>query len=66
MIKPMVIDPERLNGLDWNISKNLRKNPTLIPQENIMFKTIRDYSLRFSNYQNVNSTLESNFDNIND
>ena len=39
----------------------------LIPQENIMYKTIRgDYNLRFNNYQNNNLTIESNLETSDD
>ena len=51
MIKLMIIDSEQFNGLDWNISKNLKRKSISVPQENIMYKTINgDYNLRFSNY----------------
>ena len=33
MIKPMAIDPEKLNGLYWNVSKNLRGKSILIPKK---------------------------------
>ena len=63
MIKPMAINSEQFNGLDWNISKNLRRKSISILQENIMYKTIRgDYNLRFSNYQNNNLTIESDLE----
>ena len=60
MIKPMAIDSKKFNGLDWNISKNLRRKSISIPRENIMYKTVRgDSNLRFSSYQNNNLTIES-------
>ena len=63
MIKPIDISSEEFNGLDRDISKNLRKNPTQIPQDNLMYKTVLgDYNLRFSNYQNINETIESDLE----
>ena len=63
MIKPIIIDSEQLNGLDWNISKNLKKKFISVPQENIMYKTINgDYNLRFSKYQNHSLIIESNLE----
>ena len=39
----------------------------LIPQENIMYKTIRgDYNLRFNNYQNNNLIIESDLETSDD
>ena len=63
MIKPMAIDSEQFNGLEWNISKKLRRKSISIPQENTMNKTIKvDYNLRFSNYQNNYLTIESDLE----
>ena len=63
MIKSMILDAKQFNGLDCNISKNLRRKPISAPQENIMYKTISgDYNLRFSNYQNKNLTVESDIE----
>ena len=61
MIKPMAIDLEQFNGLDWNVNRNFRRKSILVPQENIMYKTIQgDYNLRFNNYQDTNVTIKSN------
>ena len=60
MIKPMEISSEQFNGLNWNINKNLRRKSQLVPQENMMYRTLQgDYDLRFSNYINTNLTIES-------
>ena len=60
MIKPMEISSEQFNGLDWNINKNLRRKSQLVPQENMMYRTLQgDYNLRFSDYINTNLTIES-------
>ena len=40
MIKPMTIDSEQFNGLEWNICADLRNKSILIPHEPIMYKTI--------------------------
>ena len=67
MIKPMAIDPNQFNGLEWNISKNLRRKLISIPSENIMYKTIKgDYNLRLSNHQNNNLTIESTLETSDD
>ena len=51
MIKPMIINSKQFNGLNWNISKNLRRKSISVPQKNKMYKTIQgDYNFRFSNY----------------
>ena len=63
MINPMIIDFEQFNGLDQNISKNLKRKSISVPQENVIYKTIQgDYNLRFSNYTNTNLTIESDSD----
>ena len=41
MIKPMIINSEQFNRLDWNISKSLRRKSISVPQENIMYKTVQ-------------------------
>ena len=65
MIKPMEISSEQFNGLDWNINKNLRRKSQLVPQENMMYRTLQgDYNLRFSNYINTNLTIESDSETI--
>ena len=65
MIKPTEISSEQFNGLDWNINKNLRRKSQLVPQENMMYRTLQgDYNLRFSNYINTNLTIESDSETI--
>ena len=65
MIKPMEMSSEQFNGLDWNINKNLRRKPQLVPQENMMYRALQgDYNLRFRNYINTNLTIESDSETI--
>ena len=56
----MELSSEQFNGLDWNVNKILRRKSQLVPQENIMYRTLQgDYNLKFSNYVNTKLTIES-------
>lgn len=53
MIKPMISDSSKYNGLEWNILKNPKKNSTT-PESSVIYKDSKNnYSIRFGNYKPI-------------
>lgn len=71
MIKPMISDSGRFNGLEWNLYKNPRRNITNT-EISVIYKDLNNnYSIRFSNYkpiqiENKQFELETDSENIYD